>query len=71
METTGEVSDDLCHKLLEESVLLAQQANTPQYRGFLEAFRISLEKHLRKAGEYRANIEKMAGQNKNHLPFIK
>lgn len=70
METTGEVSDDLCHKLLEESVLLAQQANTPQYRGFLEAFRISLEKHLRKAGEYRANIQKFAGQKKIQLAFI-
>ena len=70
LETTGEVSDDLCHKLLEESVLLAQQANTPQYRGFLEAFRISLEKHLRKAGEYRANIQKFAGQKKIQLAFI-
>ena len=70
METTGEVSDDLCHKLLEESVLLAQQANTPQYRVFLEAFRISLEKHLRKAGEYRANIQKFAGQKKIQLAFI-
>ena len=70
LETTGEVSDDLCHKLLEESVLLAQQANTPQYRGFLEAFRISLEKHLRKAGEYRADIQKFAGQKKIQLAFI-
>lgn len=42
----------------------------PQYRGFLEAFRISLEKHLRKAGEYRANIQKFAGQKKIQLAFI-
>lgn len=70
LETIGEVSDDLCRKLFEESVLLAQQANTPQYGGFLEAFRASLEKHLRKADEYRANIQKFAGQKKIQLAFI-
>lgn len=70
LETTGDVSDDLCRKLLEESVLLAQQANTPQYGGFLKAFRTSLEKHLSKADEYRANIQKFAGQKKIQLAFI-
>ena len=70
LETTGDVSDDLCRKLLEESVLLAQQANTPQYGGFLKAFRTSLEKHLSKADEYRANIQKFAGRKRMQLAFI-
>ena len=46
LKDSGEVSDDICRKLMKNSVLLAQQANTLQYRSFLNAFSSSLKKHM-------------------------
>lgn len=57
-------------KLMKNSVLLAQQANTLQYRSFLNAFSSSLKKHMDNVDAYRKNVQQFAGQRRIELALL-
>lgn len=70
LKDSGEVSDDICRKLMKNSVLLAQQANTLQYRSFLNAISSSLKKHMDNVDAYRKNVQQFAGQRRIELALL-
>ena len=69
-EKTGNVSPELCEKLLKEGYKLAQNGLSSQYQTLLSAFEHHFTHHASRAKLYRDNIKRIAESKEIELAFF-